>query len=61
MNAIALAIRTWQIARPSPVSTVSLAYPKMDEDGAIVTELAEIGAALPEEGATGPVPIAPSI
>jgi hypothetical protein len=49
MNAIALAIRVWQSARPSPVSTVSLAYSKMGEDGAIVTELAEIGEGLPEE------------
>jgi hypothetical protein len=49
MNAIALAIRVWQSARPSPVSTVSLAYAKMGEDGAIVTELAEIGEGLPEE------------
>ncbi len=49
MNAIALAIRTWQSARPSPVSTVSLAYSKMGEDGAIVTELGEIGEALAEE------------
>ena len=49
MNAIALAIRTWQMARPAPVSTISLAYAKMGEDGAIVTELAEIGEGLPEE------------
>jgi hypothetical protein len=49
MNAIALAIRTWQMARPSPVSTVSLAYSKMGEDGAIVTELTEIGEALAEK------------
>jgi hypothetical protein len=49
MNAIALAIRTWQSARPSPISTVSLAYAKMGEDGAILTELAEIGESLPEE------------
>jgi len=45
MTAIALAIRTWQIARPAPVARVSMAYSKMGEDGPIIEELAEIAEA----------------
>jgi hypothetical protein len=45
MTAIALAIRTWQIARPAPIARVSMAYAKLGEDGAIVEELAEIAEA----------------
>jgi hypothetical protein len=46
MNAIALAIRTWQAARPAPFARVSMAYSKLGEEGAIVEELAEIGEGL---------------
>lgn len=46
MTAIALAIRTWQIARPAPVSTLSLAYSRLDEDGAIVEEVAQMAEAV---------------
>lgn len=36
MNAIALVIRTWQMARPAPFARVSMAYATMGEDGAVV-------------------------
>jgi hypothetical protein len=42
MTAIALAIRTWQSARPAPVARVSMAYARLAEDGAVVEELTEI-------------------
>jgi len=45
MNSIALAIRTWQLSLPAPVSTLSLAFSKLGEDGAIVEELTEIAEA----------------
>ena len=41
MNAIALAIRTWQTARPAPIARVAMAYATMGEDGAVVEELVE--------------------
>lgn len=44
MNAIALAIRVWQTARPAPVSALSLAMSRAAEDGDIVREIAEDGA-----------------
>jgi hypothetical protein len=51
MSAIALAIRTWQMARPAPVARVSMAYATMGEDGAVVGELAEIAEAAADDGA----------
>ena len=42
MNAIALAIRTWQTARPAPIARVAMAYATMGEDGAVVEELVEL-------------------
>jgi hypothetical protein len=45
MNAIALAIRTWQMARSAPIARVSIAYAQLGEDGAIVEELTELAEA----------------
>jgi hypothetical protein len=50
MNAIALAIRTWQTARPAPVARVAMAYATMGEDGAVVEELVQTGGARQRQG-----------